>query len=152
MRYILLITAWMLVYYGHFFYVNWSHPSYIEFLVGQVSFSFILFFSFYKINQLYPTGLIGDITVISIICLTTLFAAYNLLTMVLFLQTNYVLYDIHPTVSGIINALEFMILILGSSLGLILDGKHTRLVASRAKYYLYRLFAGLQHKRSTETI
>lgn len=53
-----------------------------------------------------------------IIGCTSIFAVFTLFTQIGYVQENYVLYDVYPLVSDVINATEFGVLLTGTAIRL----------------------------------
>jgi len=133
MRHILLCSVWLLVYFASSFF-NFSGGSFFTF---QVVCSIFLVICYLGIDNFFTGGSISKKTLNILMALTTIFAIFNLVVHFGYYIDNYIFYDVYASVSGTINALEFMVLLIGAIFGVLEDGRLPRFLQSSFNGDLY---------------
>jgi len=89
------------------------------------------------IDNFFTGGSISKKTLNILMALTTIFAIFNLVVHFGYYIDNYIFYDVYASVSGTINALEFMVLLIGAIFGVLEDGRLPRFLQSSFNGDLY---------------
>ncbi len=124
MRYLLILTLWIAIYYVPMLIPDLNSTL---FYTNQILASMLLVFGLNWVDNRYPGQLISVLMVICLIFLTALFALFNLLTQIAFLNGNYLLHGLYSPVSDGINALEVLVLLIWLTIGLIQYGLDHRM-------------------------